>query len=165
MRGASENRRLTGGCQCGAVRFACEGLGRASICHCRMCQKAFGNAFAPLVTAKGLVWTRGEPKRFSSSNKVRRGFCAECGTPLTYEFEGEHVELAICAFDDPTLAPPALQVGIESRIPWCDGLLDLPTRSAEEIARLTPFFSGITSRQHPDHDTAVWPKIPSGAGE
>ena len=50
---------LTGGCQCGAVRFRCEELGRASICHCRMCQKAFGGHYGPLVTAKGLVWTRG----------------------------------------------------------------------------------------------------------
>jgi hypothetical protein len=33
----------TGGCQCGAVRFRVEGaLGDASVCHCRMCQKAFG---------------------------------------------------------------------------------------------------------------------------
>ncbi|HET7714155.1 MAG TPA: GFA family protein, partial [Bauldia sp.] len=31
---------FTGGCQCGAVRFRVAALGRASICHCRMCQKA-----------------------------------------------------------------------------------------------------------------------------
>ncbi len=42
--------RITGGCQCGAVRYAISGeLGRASICHCRMCQKAFGSFFGPLV--------------------------------------------------------------------------------------------------------------------
>ena len=67
---------ITGGCQCGAVRYRCEGFGRASICHCRMCQKAFGAFYGPLVTGKGLVWTRGEPSWFQSSNKVRRGFCA-----------------------------------------------------------------------------------------
>ena len=41
----------TGGCQCGAIRFRVEGaLHHASICHCRMCQKAFGSFYAPLAT-------------------------------------------------------------------------------------------------------------------
>ena len=60
---------VTGGCQCGAVRFRVEGaLGDASICHCRMCQKATGGFFGPYVEApRGAVaWTRGRPKRFHS---------------------------------------------------------------------------------------------------
>ncbi len=41
--------RITGGCQCGAIRYALHDAPTgASICHCRMCQKAFGNYFAPL---------------------------------------------------------------------------------------------------------------------
>ena len=41
--------RITGGCQCGAVRYALhEQPGDPHICHCRMCQKAFGSFFAPL---------------------------------------------------------------------------------------------------------------------
>src|SRR5262245_40714721 len=112
---------LTGGCQCGKIRFSIAGpLGRASICHCRMCQKAFGNVFAPLVTAKGLAWTRGAPAYFRSSNKVRRGFCADCGTPLSYEPDGLSPEVAICALDDPSRVPPTIQIGLESRVPWCD---------------------------------------------
>ena len=38
----SEQRKpvLTGGCQCGAVRYALYAApDRAGICHCRMCQK------------------------------------------------------------------------------------------------------------------------------
>lgn len=162
MSSSNQNHRLTGGCQCGAVRFSCESLGRASICHCRMCQKAFGNAFGPLVTAKGLEWTRGEPKRFQSSNKVKRGFCAECGTPLAYEFESFGTELAICAFDDPASIAPVIQVGTESRLPWCDSLPDLPSLTPEQIAKRAPIFAGIISNQHPDHDTTEWPE-PHGA--
>ena len=78
----------SGGCQCGAVRFHVEGaLGDASICHCRMCQKASGNFYLPLVSVRGakLSWTRGEPKKFRSSNHAWRGFCVDCGTPLFYE--------------------------------------------------------------------------------
>ena len=149
---------LTGGCQCGAVRFRCEGLGRASICHCRMCQKAFGGHYGPLVTALGLTWTRGQPKRFASSNKVNRGFCATCGTPLTYEPVGfDVVEVALGAFDAPAEIRPAIQVGTESRMPWFHELATLPGRPAEQQAKLESFFAEVVSHQHPDHDTVVWP--------
>src|SRR6476659_8086829 len=107
----------SGGCQCGAVRFHVVRLGRASICHCRMCQKAFGAFFGPLVTGHGVEWTRGEPTRFRSSNLVRRGFCSACGTPLTYEYDGG-TELAIGAFDDPTVAAPTIQVNPADLLPF-----------------------------------------------
>ena len=53
---------LTGGCQCGAVRYALYAMPeRASICHCRMCQKQFGSYFGPFTSvAPGeFAWTRG----------------------------------------------------------------------------------------------------------
>lgn len=150
---------LTGGCQCGAVRFRVGRLGRGSICHCRMCQKAFGNFYAPLITGFAVEWTRGAPAYFQSSNKVRRGFCAACGTPLTYELIGrrddEEVEVAIAAFDDPTLAAPAIQVNPADKLPFTDALPSLPTRT--EDAEQAAFNASVVSYQHPDHDTAVWP--------
>ena len=144
-----------GGCQCGAVRYMVAGeLTAPSICHCRMCQKAFGNVFAPLVTAKGLVYTRGTPKRFASSNKVKRGFCAACGTPLTYEFEGLEVEIAIATLDDPSAIAPLVQLGLESRQPWTAGLSSLPIRSPSEAAYSAALFEGLRSNQHPDGESA-----------
>lgn len=149
--------RRTGGCQCGAVRFAVEDLGRPSICHCRMCQKAFGSFFGPFVTAKGLTWTRGEPKRFQSSNLVRRGFCADCGTPLTYEWEGAGVELAIGAFDDPAAIKPVMQIQLDAKMPWFGELDGLPGRPGGETPAATAMFEKVVSYQHPDHDTESWP--------
>ena len=147
---AMQDRMLTGGCQCGATRYEItNGLGRASICHCRMCQKAFGNAFAPLVTARGLRWLSGEPKRFRSSNKAQRGFCGDCGTPLTYEADGHDPEIAIATLDDASAVGPVIQVGLESRLPWCASLAELPTRTPEEAERLAPFFENLISYQHP----------------
>ena len=149
---------ITGGCQCGAVRYRCEGFGRASICHCRMCQKAFGAFYGPLVTGKGLVWTRGEPAWFQSSNKVRRGFCAACGTPLAYDWGGE-VEISIGSLDDPELAPPVVQVNPRDKLSFVDGLHALPTVNNADTPNGAAFMSGIESRQHPDRDTDVWPPV------
>jgi hypothetical protein len=146
----------TGGCQCGAVRFRIHGeLGRASICHCRMCQKAFGGFFGPLVTAHNATWTRGEPKWFQSSNAARRAFCGDCGTPLAYETRFG-LELAIGAFDDPTVAAPVIQVNLTDKLPFFDGLTALPART-ESSDEWRDFLAGIHSNQHPDHDTADWP--------
>lgn len=153
---------FTGGCQCGAVRFACESLGRASLCHCRMCQKAFGSYFAPLASAEGLSWTRGAPKHFQSSNVVRRGFCSDCGTPLTYEYPGG-VELALGAFDDPAALPPVIQMGLESRMPFFADLAGLPTRTPAEQEKVAGFYASVVSHQHPDHDTDAWPPARTSA--
>jgi hypothetical protein len=145
---------LTGGCQCGAVRFAVTGeLGRASICHCRMCQKAFGAFYAALVSAPGVIWTRGAPSYFQSSNRARRGFCQACGTPLTFEPDDGPVELAMGAFDDPALTRPTIQHSMDARLPWLSEIDGLPVRSSEEAAEAAPYYDSIRSFQHPDHDT------------
>ncbi len=149
----------TGGCQCGAVRFRIEGaLANASICHCRMCQKAFGAFYAPLATAPtgGLTWTRGEPKRFRSSNHVLRGFCGDCGTPLTYEAQ-DGTALAIGAFDHPEEVAPTVQYGVEAKIPYVDAFASLPARTTEDDIEAAEFLASIESYQHPDHDTGEWP--------
>jgi len=152
----------SGGCQCGAVRFRVTGVvGEASICHCRMCQKAFGAYYAPLVSVRGaqLEWTRGRPAYFQSSNVVRRGFCAACGTPLSYEAP-DGVALAAGAFDAPAGFPPRLQYSVDSRLPFVDGLAALPGWTSADDLAVSPFLESMVSRQHPDHDTADWPPDP-----
>lgn len=152
----SDGKTLAGGCQCGAIRYHAIQKGRASICHCRMCQKAFGSAFGPLVTVD-VLWTRGAPKYFQSSNKVKRGFCADCGTPLTYEYEGRGVELALGTFDDPNEVGPIVQLAFADRVGWFDKLNSLAKLSDEEQVGAEAIYAGIHSHQHPDHDTNEWP--------
>lgn len=122
-----------------------------------MCQKAFGGFFAPLVTAHETMWTRGAPSYFKSSDKIRRGFCAECGTPLSYE-AADGLEIAIGTLDNPALAAPVAQVNADHRQPFFDGLCSLPQVSAEDTARNDAWNAALTSFQHPDHDTATWPQ-------
>lgn len=148
----------TGGCQCGAVRFKIHGaLGRPSICHCRMCQKAFGGFFGPLVTIKGEAeWTRGEPSYFQSSVNIARGFCAACGTPLTYKHPGG-LEIAIGAFDDRSDLAPQIQVNFAARNSWVTTIFDQPVHQDPDYYMQQ---EQIISFQHPDHDTEVWPQFP-----
>lgn len=117
-----------------------------------MCQKAFGGFFAPLFTAHDVVWTRGERAIFHSSNTNWRGFCAACGTPLTYEFEGV-IEIAIGTLDNPDLAEPEVQVNPGSQRRCFRGLADLPERPAEQRQADEAWNASVVSNQHPDHDT------------
>jgi hypothetical protein len=154
----------SGGCQCGAVRYAFTGdFGTAGICHCRMCQKAFGSWGAALVSVPfdQFGWTRGKPSVFRSSAIVARGFCAACGTPLYMREDGDsNIELAIGTLDQPNdITHLVEQSGIESRVHWFQALAHLPEetsdarRTAEDMQNLATF-------QHPDHDTTTWPVKP-----
>ena len=127
--------KITGGCQCGAVRYSVDTLGRSSICHCRMCQRAFGSFYAALVIAKGLNWTRGERALFKSSNISQRGYCRDCGTPLSLEnFDDDQIEIATGTLDDPELAPPSLQINKRYACSFTDNIGALPEPDASTIA-------------------------------
>lgn len=149
----------TGGCQCGAVRFRVEGeLEEASICHCRMCQKATGGIFGSYVGApfSAVSWTRGRPGYFQSSNKVRRGFCRDCGTPLTFEYGEGNISFALGAMDKPNLIKLCEQLDSPERITHFQTLASLPEHPIDE-PRAAAHLAGITSFQHPHFDTADWP--------
>jgi hypothetical protein len=154
---------VTGGCQCGAVRFSTTELfGNPHLCHCRMCQKAVGNVFAALVSApkEGLTWTRGTPSRFRSSEHVERGFCSACGTPLFYDpLNSEDIGLCIGALDAPQSLVPISHDSTESRMPWFSEIMAIrDAGTSEEIdgpQRVRAI--AASNRQHPDHDTEVWP--------
>jgi len=111
---------LTGGCQCGAVRFALSAAPvKVSVCHCRMCQKASGAPFASFadIDRADFTWTRGKPAAFRSSSIAERDFCAACGTPLSFRrIDGPRIEIMTGAFDRPDRVIPTQQFGTESRL-------------------------------------------------
>ncbi len=156
---------VTGGCQCGAVRYALHTApGHAHLCHCRMCQKATGNYFAPfaIVPAAAFALTRGSLATFRSSDYVERGFCRDCGTPLTFRYlQGPtDVSITLGSLDDPTVVVPQHSNSIEAAMPFLAILGSLPGRTtAEWSAGHEAELEGIrlTNHQHPDHDTAEWP--------
>jgi len=125
-----------------------------------MCQKAFGSFFGPLVsvTLSDFELSRGALATFRSSDLAERGFCRDCGTPLTCRYlDSDSIDLSIGSLDDPIAAKPVMQFRMESQLPWLDELAGLPTREEgqEQADRLAAV--ARSSRQHPDHDTAAWP--------
>jgi hypothetical protein len=99
-------RTMTGGCQCGRVRYTVQAdPDEAYLCHCTYCRRATGGVAAALagVLQADVEW-HGEPDWYDSSPIAQRPFCARCGTPLGFRFrEGTpKMDLTIGSFDDPS---------------------------------------------------------------
>lgn len=146
---------LTGGCQCGAIRFAVKTAPvKISICHCRMCQKASGAPFASFadIDREDFAWTKGRPAAFRSSSIAERDFCSACGTPLSFRrIDGPRIEIMTGTFDRPDRVIPTRQFGTESRLGWVVGIANLPSQTT--IQNYGPEkMATIASHQHPDHD-------------
>jgi hypothetical protein len=146
-------RPITGGCQCGAVRYAMHvaAVEKPHVCHCRMCQRATGGVFAALAgCAKSqLEWTKGQPAYFQSSNLAKRGFCADCGTPLTfgYDMPEARIYVTIGSLDDPELAAIEIQYGVESKLSWVTFCEDAPSEITGGTPEEAQFFAGMKSNQ------------------
>jgi hypothetical protein len=125
-----------GGCFCGAVRYAVRGDPIAvAFCHCSMCRRSAG---APVVA--WAMWSRddlsiakGEPAIHASSAGVERGFCAACGTQLTFTAASMDglVDVTVASFDDPASLPPQMHIWDASRLPWLATADALPRHAAE----------------------------------
>jgi hypothetical protein len=107
---------MTGGCACGKVRYAAEvASDDAYLCHCRMCQKASGGvsiAFKNL-PKDAVRWER-EPDYFRSSPIARRGYCAACGTSLSFDYpDSDKIDVTVGSFDDPARFVPTHHFGSE----------------------------------------------------
>lgn len=89
---------LTGGCQCGAVRYAITTRPLwLFACHCRECQKQSASAFgiSLVVRHDAVTLTRGETQTWSrkadSGRTVHCVFCTTCGTRVWHAREGVDV--------------------------------------------------------------------------
>jgi hypothetical protein len=154
---------LTGGCQCGAIRYALDMVPfGVHVCHCRMCQKAVGGPFAVIcpILKTSFRLTRGTISYFHSSAVARRGFCRDCGTPLTFEYpDAEDMGVLVGSLDHPEQVPPIIQYGNESRVPLYQHLHELPGTHPTYAVDPNGMLEKISrsNRQHPDRDTQSWP--------
>ena len=120
-----------GWCLCGNLQFELQGQPLwVAHCHCESCRRSTGSAVATFVGCKKeqLAYTRGKRKFYASSPGVQRGFCADCGTPMTYEADRypDEVHLYVSTLDNPGAYRPQVHVFFAQRVPWMDLEDDLP---------------------------------------
>lgn len=124
---------LSGSCLCGGVRYELDGeLGPVALCHCGMCRKASGSAFAAnasVARASFRVPQGAElVQRFESSPGNHRCFCRVCGSPLWKEMAiaPDQVRIRLGTLDDDPGTRPALHYAVDSKAPWYEIVDDLP---------------------------------------
>ena len=96
----------SGSCLCGAVSFKVAGeLPAPDACHCWHCRKSSGHFFVSTDVPRANVTIRGADAItwYQSTEKVRRGFCAKCGSPLFWDpIKLDWIGIAMGSFDSPT---------------------------------------------------------------
>ena len=118
--------RTSGGCQCGAVRYASSTSASFSIiCCCTQCQKITGTGHAAqFAIPKAAVEVRGDLAFFQleadSGNTVQSAFCPSCGSPVYKTSSGlaDFLLFHAATLDDPSQYRPQSVVWARSRRPW-----------------------------------------------
>jgi hypothetical protein len=118
--------KLTGGCACEAVRYECVAAPIAQVyCYCRDCQRASGGANnnAIVVPKDAFRVVKGAIKEYESTAdsgaRVRRGFCAGCGSPVIATNDRlSFVTISAGSLDDPNLFKPAAAIYVSSAPAW-----------------------------------------------
>lgn len=121
---------LRGGCLCGALRYQADAAPlHETLCHCSMCRRSAG---APTVAwfslpRDGLRFVQGTTALYRSSEHATRGFCARCGTQITFEavYAPGEIDVTTASLDDPERVAPRDHTHAESRLSWVgsgDGL-------------------------------------------
>jgi hypothetical protein len=113
----------TGRCLCGAIRYRVTGPPQAtSLCHCDSCRRSTGGpSLAWAIFPERMVEvTTGELAIHESSPGVERGFCARCGSSLTYRRADRPglFDVTTASLDDPEAFPPNKEIWVEERLSW-----------------------------------------------
>jgi len=118
---------IEGGCQCGKVQYKADSaISDMSHCHCSMCRKLHGAAYATFarVERERFHWSAGEDAlmTYASSETIDRVFCGNCSSPLFayYKPEPDALYLTMGTVDGNPECPPAYHMFVGSKAPWHD---------------------------------------------
>lgn len=113
--------KLSGGCNCGQVRYEVEGAPiRVGICHCATCRKDSGAAFSFFgIWPRDRATLSGELRCWQSRAGGER-FCPTCGSSLFSWREGsDEIEIKLGTLDGPpTALAPVYELWTIRREPW-----------------------------------------------
>ena len=123
-----------GSCLCGKVTFAVDGeLAGPDACHCTLCRKHSGHVFASTDVPRANIAISGEENItwYQSSEKVRRGFCATCGSSLFFDPPArDWIGVAMGAFEQPTGTKLAIHIFVDDKGDYYDIADDVPQHRA-----------------------------------
>lgn len=116
---------LSGGCLCGAIRYQADAMPfAADYCHCSKCRKHNGSVVVAWMDFKAeqVYWLKDMPVEYVSSETVRRGFCAKCGSTITYGDTRyrQYTTLTISSLDDANLVQPTYHIYLDDKVSWLD---------------------------------------------
>ncbi|MEX0286612.1 MAG: GFA family protein [Paracoccaceae bacterium] len=115
---------ITGQCLCGSVSWQAEGpFTRMNHCHCSMCRKAHGAAFASFTSSpvEGFSWTSETAtiQQYTSSPDFVRAFCSGCGSAVPQlKSDGQSMRLPVGPMDLPTPLREGRHIFVGSKAPW-----------------------------------------------
>ena len=114
---------ITGSCLCGSVGYEVSGAFHgAGHCHCSMCRKSHGAAFATWahVDPDEFRWTSGADfvQAYESSPGVERCFCRKCGSALVSTASGKITEVALGTADGDPGVRPSGHIFVRYKAPW-----------------------------------------------
>ncbi len=125
-------KAITGGCQCGAVRYRIDGkVYRLNVCHCLDCQKQSGSAFGMslVIDPAAFLLEAGRLKEFVTTTASGRektcAFCPECGVRI-YNRTSRLMSVKAGTLDDTSWLRPDAHYWTRRRQPWVALADDVP---------------------------------------
>ena len=118
---------LKGSCLCGGIKYEIDGeLGAVTNCHCILCRKTSGSAFASGATipAKSFRIVGGQEllKEWESSPGYHRVFCGRCGSPILKRKDNdlERLRFRPGTLDSDPGVKMSKHTHVRSKAPWVE---------------------------------------------
>ncbi|WP_109807516.1 GFA family protein [Sphingosinithalassobacter portus] len=124
---ADEAREITGGCNCGAVRYAIASEPLAiAVCHCTHCRAQSGSAYSVNMVVRASTMTvEGQLTEYTQTDTdsgapLARQFCGKCGSPIRSVSSAapKIAAVKVGTLDSADAFPPTVHIWTQSKLPW-----------------------------------------------